>query len=122
MGKREDRLRRQFEAIERRAPVGGPALRALRREHYRALRLPLAVLLVIGGLFGFLPILGFWMVPLGLIILSVDIPVVRRWRRQATVSLGLWLKTRYPALAGKLGFDNENHRPREADAGADGVR
>jgi hypothetical protein len=34
---------------------------------------------------GFLPVLGFWMIPLGLLVLSVDLPIVRRWRRQLTV-------------------------------------
>ena len=43
-----------------------------------------------GGLGGWLPVLGFWMVPLGLLILSVDIPRVRRWRRRATVSSLRW--------------------------------
>jgi hypothetical protein len=30
-------------------------------------------------------VLGFWMIPLGLLVLSVDIPIVRRWRRQLAV-------------------------------------
>lgn len=41
--------------------------------------------LVVGGTFGFLPILGFWMVPLGLIVLSHDLPAVRRRRRRLAV-------------------------------------
>ncbi len=48
----------------------------------------LGVLLLIGGMFGFLPILGFWMVPLGLLLLSVDLPPVRRMRRRADVWVG----------------------------------
>jgi len=51
----------------------------------RILRVTIGVLLVIFGLFGFLPVLGFWMIPVGLLVLSVDIPMVRRWRRQLTV-------------------------------------
>jgi hypothetical protein len=51
----------------------------------RALRVGLGLLLVAGGLLGFLPVLGFWMIPLGLLVLSVDIPVVRRWRRKLAV-------------------------------------
>ncbi|MGE0213084.1 MAG: hypothetical protein AB7S41_15445 [Parvibaculaceae bacterium] len=78
----------------------------------RVARICIGVGLVVLGIFGFLPILGFWMIPVGLIILSVDIPAVRRWRRQATVRLGLWLKERYPGLASKIGFDHVNHRPR----------
>ncbi|MDR7027378.1 hypothetical protein [Rhizobium rosettiformans] len=41
--------------------------------------------LVGGGILGFLPILGFWMIPLGLIVLSHDLPAVRRRRRRMTV-------------------------------------
>lgn len=43
---------------------------------------------IVGGVLGFLPILGFWMVPVGLVILSVDIPAVRRRRRRLTVWWG----------------------------------
>lgn len=41
--------------------------------------------LVVGGTFGFLPILGFWMIPLGLVVLSHDLPAVRRRRRRLAV-------------------------------------
>lgn len=41
------------------------------------LRLPLAFLLMIGGLFAFLPVLGLWMIPLGLLLLAVDLPALR---------------------------------------------
>ncbi len=58
----------------------------------RWVRLTLGVALVLaGGLGGWLPILGFWMVPLGLLVLSTDIPAVRRWNRRMTVkALGWW--------------------------------
>ena len=51
----------------------------------KPVRIGLGILLVAGGLIGFLPVLGFWMIPLGLLVLSVDLPIVRRWRRQLTV-------------------------------------
>ena len=70
------------------------------------LRVPIGLLLVVGGFLGFLPVLGFWMVPVGVAVLSVDIPFVRRFRRNATVRIGIWLKRRYPSLAQKLGFSN----------------
>ena len=41
-------------------------------------RIPLAIVLIIGGLVGFLPILGFWMVPLGLALLAQDVPFLQR--------------------------------------------
>jgi hypothetical protein len=58
--------------------------------HSPVLRIGLGVLLVIGGLLGFLPILGFWMIPLGLIILSHDFAPVRRLRRRMEVRWAKW--------------------------------
>jgi purine-cytosine permease-like protein len=56
-------------------------------------RIVLGVLLIIGGILGFLPILGFWMIPLGLVILSHDFHIVRRFRRRWSVKLSrLWTK------------------------------
>ena len=54
----------------------------------RLVRLVIGLLLIVGGLLGFLPVLGFWMIPLGLLILSVDLAVVRRYRRRFEVWLG----------------------------------
>jgi hypothetical protein len=48
----------------------------VRRPSSRFVRLPMGGLLVVGGLFGFLPILGFWMLPLGLILLARDVPAL----------------------------------------------
>jgi ribosome-associated translation inhibitor RaiA/cold shock CspA family protein len=46
--------------------------------------------LVVAGLFGFLPVLGFWMIPLGLLIVWADLaPLVRRpTRGEATGARG----------------------------------
>jgi hypothetical protein len=76
----------------------------------RIVRITIGILLIIFGFLGFLPLLGFWMIPLGLVILSVDIPTIRRWRRQAQVRFGLWLKANYPSLAQRLGYTNGNRR------------
>jgi hypothetical protein len=48
----------------------------------RAMRVVIGVALVIGGCLGFLPVLGFWMIPLGLLVLSYEFASVRRWRRR----------------------------------------
>lgn len=42
-------------------------------------RLLVGVLLIIGGVFWFLPIVGLWMLPLGMIILAEEVPPLRRW-------------------------------------------
>jgi hypothetical protein len=36
------------------------------------------LLFTVGGIVGFLPVLGFWMLPLGLAIIALDIPRMRR--------------------------------------------
>ena len=56
----------------------------------RIARISIGIVLVLLGLVGFLPILGFWMVPLGLIILSADIPLVRRLNRRVSVAASRW--------------------------------
>lgn len=54
----------------------------------RMLRISIGVLLVLFGTFGFLPILGFWMLPLGVLVLSYEYALIRRWRRRSAVWWG----------------------------------
>ncbi len=42
------------------------------------MRWPLGLALIVGGVFGFLPVLGFWMVPFVARLIGEDIPPVRR--------------------------------------------
>jgi hypothetical protein len=46
----------------------------------RWLRVPLGLLLAAGGLLAILPFFGLWMLPLGLLVLSEDVPGLRRAR------------------------------------------
>ena len=55
------------------------------------LRLPLAVLFIIGGIFSFLPVLGVWMLPLGILLIAVDVALVRRW----VVKTWPWVESRW---------------------------
>lgn len=68
--------------------------RMFRRENLPrspALRITIGVLLSIGGVAGvILPVLGLWMLPLGIAVLSVDIPVVRRFARKVKVKWSDW--------------------------------
>lgn len=51
------------------------------------LRTVFGLVFVVAGVFGFLPVLGFWMVPAGLALVALDIPPLRRrlqsWLHQA---------------------------------------
>lgn len=66
-------------------------------------RLIAGILLIIGGILGFLPVVGFWMIPLGLIVLSVDFPFIRRRRRKVEVRLGRWWRKRQERKALQAG-------------------
>ncbi|HVZ01720.1 MAG TPA: hypothetical protein VHA35_19600 [Dongiaceae bacterium] len=48
----------------------------------RGLRSVFGLLLIIGGLAGLLPVLGFWMIPAGLAMIALDIPPWRRWLKR----------------------------------------
>jgi hypothetical protein len=57
----------------------------------RIVRIAMGVGLIVLGILGsVLPLLGVWMIPLGLIVLSVDIPVVRRLNRRISVAFSRW--------------------------------
>lgn len=45
----------------------------------------LGLVLVAAGMLGFLPILGFWMIPLGLFFVALDVPALRRRIRRRLV-------------------------------------
>ena len=62
------RLKRSLVQIRRRVPPG-----------FRTL---LGLLLVAGGIVGFLPVLGFWMIPLGVLVIGLDVKPVLRWLRK----------------------------------------
>ena len=71
--------------------------RTMRLPRSRLLRVVMGVAFVALGLVGFLPVVGFWMIPVGLVILSVDSPVARRARRRAEV----WIMRRYNRWKGR---------------------
>jgi hypothetical protein len=51
----------------------------VRRNVPPGLRLVLGLVLIVAGIFGFLPVLGFWMIPLGIFIAALDIRPL--WRK-----------------------------------------
>jgi hypothetical protein len=73
-----------------RIKIGG---RSVTLPRSRLLRMALGTALVFCGALGFLPILGFWMIPLGLGVLSYDWPPARRAARRIRVWLGRMVQT-----------------------------
>lgn len=76
-GKHDARLQRQFDRLSRRVPMSAGFLDWVRRPSSRLLRFPLGILLILGGIFSFLPVLGVWMLPLGLLLLALDLPFLQ---------------------------------------------
>ncbi|HSK39502.1 MAG TPA: hypothetical protein VK943_07020 [Arenibaculum sp.] len=93
MRKRHDRIiDRRFLRAEGKLPSSfGSALRWLREPSSRWLRIPVGVLLVLGGVFSFLPILGIWMLPLGILLLAQDVPALKEPTARALV----WAERRW---------------------------
>jgi hypothetical protein len=68
----------------------------LRQPSVRWVRIPVGLLLILGSLFSILPILGLWMLPLGLVLLAEDVPPLRR----ATGRMLAWIERRRPHWMG----------------------
>ena len=85
----------------------------------RPVRLTLGVLLVFLGLFfGWLPVLGYWMVPLGFLILATDVPAIRRFNRRMTVRVVGWWNSRKSHEERKAARNgNSGPQPAKPDAG-----
>ncbi len=79
------RLDRQFDALAVGVPAAARPIRYLRRRRLALLRMPLGLLLVAGGIFSFLPVLGVWMLPLGLMLLAIDLPVLQPFITSAVI-------------------------------------
>ena len=58
----------------------------------RNVRLPVGIALTAGGAVGFLPILGFWMLPVGLVLIAKDVPPLR----PPLVRLFDWVEKKLP--------------------------
>jgi hypothetical protein len=86
----------------------------LRKPSSKYVRLPLGVLLVGGGVLSFLPVLGLWMLPLGLVLIAQDVPVLEK---PTARSLG-WLERKWIERQRKKRVDVT---PLDADQQADGA-
>ena len=72
-------LRLAFKRLERELPHRVASwMRWLRHPGSRWVRLPAGIALIIGGVFSILPLLGLWMLPLGLMLIAADIPFLQR--------------------------------------------
>ena len=85
-------LDRHFAWFQDKLPPG-PArfISWLRKPSSILVRIPVAFLLIAGGVFSFLPVLGLWMLPLGLVLFAQDVPILQKPMAQ---SLG-WIERKW---------------------------
>ncbi|WP_245444736.1 hypothetical protein [Microvirga sp. KLBC 81] len=92
-------LRRAFSQLEQEVPGKvARVLRSLRHPDARWIRIPAGVLLVLGGTFSILPLLGLWMLPLGLLLIAYDLAFLREPVGRFT----LWLIAKWTSLRQRL--------------------
>lgn len=85
MADQKSRLHRQFDAIGRMAPVSRRITGPLLHGRLRGFRLPIAVALILGSFLSILPVFGLWMLPLGLMLLALDVPLLRPFVSNALI-------------------------------------
>src|SRR5688572_1003564 len=72
-------LDQAFDELEREVPHSlRRAIHWMRTPQARIVRLPLGVLCIIGSFLWFLPVLGLWFLPLGLLLIAQDVRFLRR--------------------------------------------
>jgi hypothetical protein len=75
MGSRKPTTAEKFRRMNQRFLV------RVRRRVPPGLRLVAGLLLIVGGTLGFLPVLGFWMIPLGIGVAALDVKPLSAWAR-----------------------------------------
>lgn len=72
------------------------ALNWLREPERKWVRIPAGVLFMLGGVLSILPVLGLWMLPVGVMLLSQDIPFFRRIQGRVL----RWIERKHPDWLG----------------------
>lgn len=84
-----------FDELERETPDRVTRMiRWLRTPEARRVRLPLGILCILASFFWFLPVIGIEYLPIGLLLIAVDVPFLRR----PVALFILWLEERWLAL------------------------
>lgn len=88
-------LNEALDELERETPDRVTHLiRWLRRPQARRIRLPIGILCIIASMFWFLPVIGIELLPIGLLLIAIDVPALRRPVGLFT----LWVEERWVTL------------------------
>ena len=85
-------LDRHFAWFEARLPPRPAKFVAwLRKPSSKWVRIPLAIFLILGGIFSILPVLGLWMLPVGLLLFAQDVP----WLQPPLARMLGWIERKW---------------------------
>jgi hypothetical protein len=95
-------LDRAYEGLEHEVPDRvSRAIRWLRDPQARWIRIPLGILLILSSALWFLPIVGIEFLPLGLLLIAQDIPILREpvgrfmiWLEHQWIAFKRWWHSR----------------------------
>lgn len=87
----------------------------LRRPSSKYVRLPLGVALVGGGMLSFLPVLGLWMLPLGMVLIAQDVPALEK----PTARTLNWIERKWLERQRGRGADTKPFDADQQTAGSD---
>jgi len=92
----DDELDEAFDKLEHEVPGSvARAIRWMRKPKARLVRLPLGLLCIVASFLWFLPVLGLWFLPLGLLLIAQDIRFLRRpVGRMTLYLLEQWVRLR----------------------------
>jgi hypothetical protein len=95
--KRNDDLERAFDELGREVPDAVTrTILWMRSPRARWVRIPLGLVCIAGSVFWFLPVLGLWFLPVGLLLIAQDVRPLRRPVGRMT----LWLLRQWKRLRG----------------------
>ena len=95
MSDRRDKLDRAYAVLKRLVPARlAAAIERLRAPGLRWARLPIGLLLILSSVLWFLPVLGIEFLPLGLLVIAEDVPILRG----PVGGVVLWMELRFLRL------------------------
>lgn len=77
MQNRTTRTRARFDRQYRKIAPHIPGMARLRNPGWMPFRVIAGVLLLLGGMLAVLPVFGLWMIPVGLSLLAIDVPMLQ---------------------------------------------
>ncbi len=94
LAQRRRRFDRQFEALYRLIPALRRPMGRMQARGWWMVRVPLAIFLIAGAFLAILPVFGLWMLPLGLLLLAVDVTMLQGPLAAAMVRVRHWWRLR----------------------------